>query len=108
MNLSLVDPFILAQDYPEVHAGHLRSGHATCLRFNHRGDFLASGRVDGTVVIFDIETNGVARKLRGHTRQMQSLRKLVSRWTIPTELFAGLEMHSLGPAGWLEASSGQI
>lgn len=73
MNLSLVDPFILAQDYPEVHAGHLRSGHATCLRFNHRGDFLASGRVDGTVVIFDIETNGVARKLRGHTRQMQSL-----------------------------------
>ena len=99
MNLSLVDPFILAQDYPEVHAGHLRqwdpscafasrgggltdsafatvlgSGHATCLRFNHRGDFLASGRVDGTVVIFDIETNGVARKLRGHTRQMQSLR----------------------------------
>ncbi|KAL8656361.1 MAG: hypothetical protein Q9210_000288 [Variospora velana] len=29
--------------------------------------------VDGTVVIFDIETNGVARKLRGHTRQVQSL-----------------------------------
>jgi COMPASS component SWD1 len=25
------------------------------------------------VVIFDIETNGVARKLRGHTRQVQSL-----------------------------------
>jgi WD40 repeat protein len=28
---------------------------------------------DGIVVIFDIETNGVARKLRGHTRQVQSL-----------------------------------
>lgn len=26
------------------------------------------------MVIFDIETNGVARKLRGHTRQVQSLR----------------------------------
>ena len=25
------------------------------------------------MVIFDIETNGVARKLRGHTRQIQSL-----------------------------------
>jgi hypothetical protein len=25
-------------------------------------------------VIFDIETNGVARKLQGHTRQIQSLR----------------------------------
>ncbi len=32
------------------------------------------GQVDGTVVIFDVETNGVARKLRGHTRQIQSLR----------------------------------
>jgi COMPASS component SWD1 len=30
--------------------------------------------VDGTIVIFDVETNGVARKLRGHTRQIQSLR----------------------------------
>ncbi|KAI4159001.1 MAG: hypothetical protein L6R39_000426 [Caloplaca ligustica] len=29
--------------------------------------------VDGTVVTFDLETNGVARKLRGHTRQVQSL-----------------------------------
>jgi len=28
---------------------------------------------DGIVVIFDTETNGVARKLRGHTRQVQSL-----------------------------------
>jgi COMPASS component SWD1 len=34
---------------------------------------LASGRLDGTVAIFDIETNGVARKLRGHTAQIQSL-----------------------------------
>ncbi|KAI9794045.1 MAG: Retinoblastoma-binding protein 5 [Peltula sp. TS41687] len=77
MNLSLVDPFVLAQDYPESLSAHLRSGHATCLRFNRTGDFLASGRVDGTVVIFDIETNGVARKLRGHTRQMQSLRHAI-------------------------------
>lgn len=63
MNLALTDPFILAQDYPEALTGKLRkltvtvapaksmltaylgSGHATCLRFNRRGDFLASGRV---------------------------------------------------------------
>ena len=31
-------------------------------------------KADGTIVIFDVETNGVARKLRGHTRQIQSLR----------------------------------
>jgi WD40 repeat protein len=73
MNLSLTDPFVLAQDYPESTSGSLRSGHATCVRFNRKGDFLAAGRVDGTVVIFDVETNGVARKLKGHTRQVQSL-----------------------------------
>lgn len=73
MNLNLVDPFILAQDYPETAAASLRSGHSTCLRFNRKGDLLASGRADGLVVIFDVETNGIARKLRAHTRQIQSL-----------------------------------
>ncbi|EER26755.1 chromatin binding protein [Coccidioides posadasii str. Silveira] len=73
MNLALIDPFALAQDYPDSLTGTLRSGHATCLRFNGKGDFLASGRVDGTIVIFDVETNGVARKLRGHSKQIQSL-----------------------------------
>ncbi|CAG7977256.1 unnamed protein product [Penicillium salamii] len=73
MNLSLVDPFVLAQEYPDTLTEKLSSGHATCLSFNHKGDYLASGRVDGTVVIFDIETNGVARKLQGHTRQIQSI-----------------------------------
>lgn len=73
MNLALVDPFILAQDYPESVTGSLRSGYSTCVRFNRKGDLLASGRVDGTVVIFDVETNGVSRKLKGHTRQVQSL-----------------------------------
>ncbi|KAI9728534.1 MAG: chromatin binding protein [Cirrosporium novae-zelandiae] len=73
MNLSLADPFVLAQDYPDELTGKLHSGHSACLRFNRKGDFLASGRLDGTIVIFDIETNGVAQKLRGHTRQIQSL-----------------------------------
>ncbi|CAD6501491.1 BgTH12-01743 [Blumeria graminis f. sp. triticale] len=73
MNLALVDPFVLAQDYPESLIGSLRSGHTCCVRFSRKGDFLAAGRVDGTVVIFDVETNGVARKLKGHVRQVQSL-----------------------------------
>ncbi|KAK7520481.1 WD40-repeat-containing domain protein [Phyllosticta citriasiana] len=73
MNLPLIDPAVLAQDTPETPAGRLHSGHSTCMRFNHRGDYLASGRGDGIVVIFDLETNGVARKLAGHTRQVQSL-----------------------------------
>lgn len=72
MNLLLSDDYLL-QDYPENITSTLRSGHATCLRFNRRGDHLASGRVDGTVVVWDLETMGVARKLRGHSKQVNSL-----------------------------------
>jgi COMPASS component SWD1 len=36
-------------------------------------DILILWQLDGTVVIFDMETNGVARKLKGHLRQVQSL-----------------------------------
>lgn len=76
MNLALVDPFVLAQDIPEALSARLRSsGTAVCLRFNRQGDLLASGTAKGAIAIFDLETHGVARKLRGHTpgRQVQSL-----------------------------------
>lgn len=73
MNLDLIDPFVLAQECPDVVIGQLHSGHATCLRFNQKGDYLASGRYDGLVVIFDMETHSIARRLRGHTKQVQSL-----------------------------------
>ncbi|PSK51837.1 hypothetical protein B9Z65_3104 [Elsinoe australis] len=76
MNLSLVDPFILAQDIPETLIARLRSsGSAVHIRFNRQGDLLASGTAKGGIAIFDLETNGVARKLRGHTpgRQISSL-----------------------------------
>lgn len=73
MNLALSDPFGLAQDYPEHQTSTLKSGHVTCVRFNRKGDFLAAGRTDGRVVIFDMDVQSVARKLKGHTRQVQSL-----------------------------------
>ncbi|KAG6367893.1 hypothetical protein INS49_002092 [Diaporthe citri] len=72
MNLLLSDDYLL-QDYPENITNTIRSGHATCLRFNRKGDYLASGRVDGTVVIWDLDTMGVARKLRGHSKSISSL-----------------------------------
>lgn len=72
MNLLLSDDYLL-QDYPEYITNTVRSGHSTCLRFNRKGDHLASGRVDGTVVVWDIDTMGVARKLRGHNRSITSL-----------------------------------
>ena len=76
MNLPLSDPVLLAQDIPETLVARLRSsGQAVCIRFSHRGDLLASGTAKGTIAIFDLETNGVARKLKGHTggRTVQSL-----------------------------------
>lgn len=103
MNRHIIDPSILAQDLPDsldtsFSMNHsllshpfrdldldpihyilttpdipLGSGHSSCIKFNHRGDLLASGRLDGVVVIFDFETYGVAKKLRGHVRQVQSL-----------------------------------
>ena len=73
MNLALTDPFVLGQDYPESTTHHLRSGHTGVVRFNRKGDYLAAGRVDGVVVIWDMETLGLARKLKGHIRQIQSL-----------------------------------
>lgn len=137
MNLSLHDPFTLAQDSPESLVNDLRkweverdvlrndtkgergliipgSGHATTLRFNRKGDYLASGRVDGKIIIWwvyftknhtrfdsggqfclihqlpraiqtrfmtnhhrDCETWGIAMKLVGHWKQIQSLRYVV-------------------------------
>lgn len=76
MNLPLSDPLLLAQDIPETLTARLRSsGQAVCIRFSHAGDLLASGTAKGTIAIFDLETNGVARKLKGHTagRTVQSL-----------------------------------
>lgn len=72
MNLLLSDDYLL-QDYPESMTSTIRSGHATMLRFNRKGDYLASGRVDGTVVIWDLETMGVARKMRGHNKSITFL-----------------------------------
>ncbi len=72
MNLLLSEDYLL-QDYPENITNTVRSGHATCLRFNRKGDYLASGRVDGTVVVWDLDTMGVARKLRGHSKSITSL-----------------------------------
>ncbi|KAF5111971.1 hypothetical protein DV495_002427 [Geotrichum candidum] len=74
MNLSLLDPFALAQEYPESQSITVRYGHSGCIKFNPTGDYLASGLQDGSIAIFDIDTNGVLLVLRGgHSRSIQSL-----------------------------------
>lgn len=73
MNLALIDPFQLTQDHPDTLTHVLRSGHAIAIRFSRKGDYLASGRVDGKLVIWDMQTMSIACKIHGHFRQVQSI-----------------------------------
>ncbi|KAK9479719.1 WD40-repeat-containing domain protein [Lipomyces japonicus] len=73
MNLLLIDPFVLSQEYPEHIAHTLHYGRSCFIKFNRKGDYLASGLTDGTIIIFDFDTYGIAKILRGHTRPIQSL-----------------------------------
>lgn len=73
MNLSLLDPFAVAQEYPDTLTQTLSFGQSVVIEFNRKGDYLASGCIDGTIVIFDMDTNGVILVLKGHTLPIQSI-----------------------------------
>lgn len=73
MNLSLLDPFAVASDFPETLTETLSYGYSTCVKFNRKGDYLASGLADGNIVIIDVDTNSVILILRGHVRAITSL-----------------------------------
>jgi COMPASS component SWD1 len=79
MNAELLDPF--AQDWPEALTASYNFGHSTCLRFNRSGSHVAVGLVDGTIIIWDFATSGVARLLKGHTRTVQSVWYTSMSWS---------------------------
>lgn len=58
MNLSLLDPFAVAKEYPETLSHTLQYGHSVTFNFNYKGDYLASGLSDGSIVIYDLSSNG--------------------------------------------------
>lgn len=62
MNHSIIDPY--QGDFPEVIEEFLEQGVARCIAFNSRGTLLGAGCTDGTCVIWDFETRGVAKELR--------------------------------------------
>jgi len=62
MNLSLTDPFVSPKTTPNLPPDPYAAATRPACASTAKGDFLAAGRVDGTVVIFDVETNGVATK----------------------------------------------
>ncbi|XP_075511022.1 protein RBL-like isoform X2 [Primulina tabacum] len=62
MNVPIIDP--LQGDFPEVIDEYLEYGVMKCVAFNRRGTLLAAGCSDGSCVIWDFETRGVAKELR--------------------------------------------
>uniref|UniRef100_A0A5B6ZLM5 Uncharacterized protein n=1 Tax=Davidia involucrata TaxID=16924 RepID=A0A5B6ZLM5_DAVIN len=62
MNAPIIDP--LQGDFPEVIEEYLEHGVMKCIAFNRRGTLLAAGCSDGSCIIWDFETRGIAKELR--------------------------------------------
>ncbi|XP_031383386.1 protein RBL [Punica granatum] len=62
MNAPIIDP--LQGDFPEVIEEYLEHGIMKCIAFNRRGTLLAAGCADGTCIIWDFETRGIAKELQ--------------------------------------------
>ncbi|CAI9765076.1 unnamed protein product [Fraxinus pennsylvanica] len=62
MNAPIIDP--LQGDFPEVIEEYLEHGVMKCIAFNRRGTLLAAGCSDGSCVVWDFETRGIAKELR--------------------------------------------
>lgn len=74
MNLSLQDPFAVAKEYPDSLIQTFQYGHSTTFQFNKKGDYLASGTSDGSIVIYDLSINGVICLMESvHSRPITSL-----------------------------------
>ncbi|KAF5791167.1 putative transcription factor WD40-like family [Helianthus annuus] len=58
----IIDP--LQGDFPEVIEEFLEHGIMKCISFNRRGTLLAAGCSDGSCVVWDFETRGIAKELR--------------------------------------------
>lgn len=76
MNLLLQDPFTVAKEYPETLVHTFQHGHSVTIQFNKRGDYLASGLSDGTILIYDLVSLSVIALLsrNGHVRPVTSIR----------------------------------
>uniref|UniRef100_A0A7N0RCH2 Uncharacterized protein n=1 Tax=Kalanchoe fedtschenkoi TaxID=63787 RepID=A0A7N0RCH2_KALFE len=60
MNTPIVDP--LQGDFPEIIEEYLEHGVMKCIAFNRRGTLLAAGCADGSFVVWDFETRGIAKE----------------------------------------------
>ncbi|KAL8277331.1 hypothetical protein RQP46_010284 [Phenoliferia psychrophenolica] len=102
MNLELLNPF--AQGFPENFETSIEAA-GLCARFNPRGvfagHFLAVGRLDGAVAVYDFETKGVVRWLEGHVKAVTTLCwSLNSRYLLSASRDWNAIIWDLSSAAW--------
>lgn len=74
MNLSLHDPQFITAEYPTTLTMTLSYGHSTSLSISPCGHYIASGLVDGTILVVDTWTNNVTCVLREHSMPIVGLK----------------------------------
>ncbi|CAL5078031.1 unnamed protein product [Urochloa decumbens] len=62
MNAPIIDPY--QGEFPEIIEEYLQHGTMKCIAFNRTGTLLAAGCSNGSCVIWDFETKGLAREFR--------------------------------------------
>lgn len=72
MNRAVIDQFVLAQEYPEKHTLTIQ-GSSSTIKFSATGDYLASGTLEGEVIIYDCDTWEPIELLPGHGGVVQTL-----------------------------------
>ncbi|TID28781.1 hypothetical protein CANINC_002300 [Pichia inconspicua] len=74
MNLALHDPQFITADFPSALTMTLSYGHSAALQLSPCGHYIASGLVDGTILIIDTWTNNVTQVLKKHGMAITGLR----------------------------------
>ncbi|KAG9015956.1 chromatin binding protein [Tulasnella sp. 427] len=70
MNVELLNPF--GQNFPENVVATLEDA-ALCVRYSPTGRFIAAGRYDGFISVWDTETKGIIRSMEGHVKGVVSV-----------------------------------
>ena len=74
MNLELLTPY--EYPYPEKIETRLEDSDGSLIKhcaFNRKGNLLATGSLNGIILIWDFDTKGIAKTLRGHISTITSL-----------------------------------
>lgn len=74
MNLSLHDPQFITADFPTTLNMTLSYGHCTALQISPCGHYIASGLLNGAILIIDTWSNNVTTILRNHTMPIVGLK----------------------------------